>query len=136
MKAHDVLKELEEIAEKKSIKVSYETLAAELGTGGLCKVKGQHRIIVDRRATDGDKVNVVAQALARFPLDDVFMSEYTRQVIARLEKRLQQHAANKVAADVSGTTDVAAAPAAEAAKTESPVAADLPPDAPQALESN
>ncbi|HZS41149.1 MAG TPA: hypothetical protein VFF06_30175 [Polyangia bacterium] len=83
MKVADTLLELEGVAQKKSIRVSYEPIGGELGAGGLCKVKGEHRIIVDKRATDGEKVTVLATALARFPLDDVFISEETRALIAR-----------------------------------------------------
>jgi hypothetical protein len=82
-KVADTLKELEDIAEKKSIRISYEAIGGELGAGGLCKVKGVHRVIVDKRATDGEKVTVLAGALARFPLEDVFMSEDTRALISR-----------------------------------------------------
>ena len=81
MKIQDTLRELEEVAQKKSIRVSYEQIGGELGAGGLCKVKGEHRVIVDKRATDGEKVTVLASALARFELDDVFMSEQTRALI-------------------------------------------------------
>jgi hypothetical protein len=82
-KIDETLKELESLAEKKKIKVTYENIGGELGAGGLCKVKGEHRVIVDKRATDGEKVTVLAQALSRFPLDDVFMSERTRELIAK-----------------------------------------------------
>ena len=74
MKIDETLAELEGVAEKKNIKVTYENIGGELGAGGLCKVKGEHRVIVDKRATDGEKVTVLAQALSRFPLDDVFMT--------------------------------------------------------------
>jgi hypothetical protein len=83
MKADEMLRELEGVAEKKNIKVTYENIGGELGAGGLCKVKGEHRVIVDRRATDGEKVTVLAQALAKFPLDDVFISEKTRAMIEK-----------------------------------------------------
>ncbi len=83
MKISDTLAELEQVAQKKQIRVSYEPIGGELGAGGLCKVKGEHRVIVDKRATDGEKVTVLAQALARFPLDDLFISEHTRDLIAR-----------------------------------------------------
>ena len=83
MKVADTLLELEGVAQKKSIRVSYEPIGGELGAGGLCKVKGEHRIIVDKRATDGEKVTVLATALAKFALDDVFISEETRALIAR-----------------------------------------------------
>jgi hypothetical protein len=83
VKVADTLLELESIAQKKSIRVSYEPIGGELGAGGLCKVKGEHRIIVDKRATDGEKVTVLATALAKFALDDVFISEETRALVAR-----------------------------------------------------
>lgn len=87
MKVEDTLAELETVAGKKGIKVSYENIGGELGAGGLCKVKGEHRVIVDKRATAGEKVTVLAQALARFPLEDVFMSEETRALIERHARR-------------------------------------------------
>jgi hypothetical protein len=83
MKIDETLRELEGVAEKKKIRVSYEAIGGELGAGGLCKVKGEHRVIVDKRATDGEKVTVLAQALSRFPLDDLFISEETRALIER-----------------------------------------------------
>jgi hypothetical protein len=83
MKIQDTLKELESVAEKKKIKVTYENIGGELGAGGLCKVKGEHRVIVDKRATDGEKVTVLAQALSKFALDDVAMSEATRELIQK-----------------------------------------------------
>jgi hypothetical protein len=43
-KIADQLKELEDVAEKKSIRIAYELIGGELGAGGLCKVKGEHRI--------------------------------------------------------------------------------------------
>jgi hypothetical protein len=87
MKVADQLKELETVAEKKQIRVTYEALGGELGAGGLCKVKGEHRVIIDKRAADGDKVTVLAQALAQFPLEDVFMSEESRALIAKSAKK-------------------------------------------------
>lgn len=83
MKVQDTLKELETVAEKKAIRVTYEAIGGELGAGGLCKVKGQWRCIVDKRATDGEKATVLATALSTFELEDVFISEETRAFIAR-----------------------------------------------------
>jgi hypothetical protein len=83
VKIDETLKELESVAEKKKIKVTYENIGGELGAGGLCKVKGEHRVIVDKRATDGEKVTVLAQALSKFPLEDVTMSDKTRELIEK-----------------------------------------------------
>jgi hypothetical protein len=83
LKIDETLRELEDVAAKKNIKVSYENIGGELGAGGLCKVKGEHRVIVDKRASSGEKVTVLAQALSKFPLEDVFISEKTRDLIEK-----------------------------------------------------
>ncbi len=115
MKIADVLQELETVAEKKSVRVSYENMAGELGSGGLCKVKGEYRIIIDRRATDGDKVTVLASALGQFPLEDVFMSEHTRTLIERQSGRSRKVAAAPIepSVDPSATESALEAPLAE-----------------------
>ena len=81
MKIDDTLQELELVAEKKNIRVTYENLTGEVGSGGLCKVRGEHRIIIDKRSNPGERATALAQALARFPLDDVYISEETRRLI-------------------------------------------------------
>ncbi len=83
MKIDDTLRELETVADKKGIRVAYEALTGEVGAGGLCKVKGEYRIIVDKRATVGERVTVLAQALSGFSLDDVFVAPEVRELIAK-----------------------------------------------------
>jgi hypothetical protein len=82
MKIDETLRLLEELAQKKGIKVSYETLDGS-GSGGLCKVKGQYRVIVDKRATTGERVTVLAQSLSTFELDDVFLAPEVRDLIQK-----------------------------------------------------
>ncbi len=83
MKLDDLVSELEAVAQKKGIRVAYEALAGEVGGGGLCKVKGEYRIIVDKRATPGERASLLAQSLAGFPLDDVFVAPEVRDLIER-----------------------------------------------------
>jgi hypothetical protein len=83
MKIDDTLSELETVAEKKGIRVAYEAIGGEIGAGGLCKVKGEYRIIVDKRATPGERVTVLAQALSGFSLDDVFVAPEVRELITK-----------------------------------------------------
>jgi hypothetical protein len=83
MKIDDTLRELEAVAEKKGIRVSYETLGGEVGSGGLCRVKGEYRVIVDKRATPGERVTVLAQSLSSFSLEDVFVAPEVRELIAK-----------------------------------------------------
>ncbi len=86
MKMDDMLRALEEAAEKKSIRVSYETFGGELGAGGLCKVKGEWRLIIDKRATPSERVAMVAGALASFPLDDLFLAPEARELVEKVRK--------------------------------------------------
>ena len=84
MKMDRVLVELEEAATKVGVTVQHDSITGEgAGQGGLCKVKGQWRIIVDRKATPGEKVVVLAQALGAFDLEGVYLSPEVRDLLAR-----------------------------------------------------
>jgi hypothetical protein len=71
MKPKDMLAELETVAQSLDVKVSYESIASTVLRGGLCKVKGQYRVIVDKRLTPEERVNTVAESLARFDWNSV-----------------------------------------------------------------
>ena len=65
-----MLEELETVAARLAVKVSYEALAASVATqngGGLCRVKGEYRVIIDKRAQTGERIAALAQALGRLP---------------------------------------------------------------------
>jgi hypothetical protein len=49
-------------------------MSGELGAGGLCKVKGEWRVIIDKRATPGDRLSILALALSRVPREGVTLS--------------------------------------------------------------
>lgn len=65
MKPEVVLELLEAAAEQLHVRVSYETLQSTVVHGGLCRVKGEHRIIVDKRASAEERVTTLATALAQ-----------------------------------------------------------------------
>jgi len=67
MKPEVLLEHLEQAADRLGIRVSYEPLQSSVVTGGLCRVKGTYRIIIDRRATPEERVGTLAGALAAFP---------------------------------------------------------------------
>jgi hypothetical protein len=69
MKPEVLLELLETCAEGLGVRVSYEQLGASVGHGGLCRVKGVYRVIIDRRATPGERVATLATALATI-IDD------------------------------------------------------------------
>lgn len=66
MKPKDMLTELETVAQSVDVKVSYESIASSVMRGGLCKVKGQYRVIIDKRMAPEERVNTLAESLARF----------------------------------------------------------------------
>ena len=62
-----MLEELEAVAARLAVKVSYEALAASVGSGGLCRVHGAYRVIIDKRAQVGERLAALAQALGQLP---------------------------------------------------------------------
>ena len=65
MKPEVVLELLEAAAEQLNVRVSYEQLQTSVVHGGLCRVKGDYRIIVDKRASAEERVTTLATALAQ-----------------------------------------------------------------------
>ncbi len=65
MKPEVALELLEAAAEQLKVRVSYEPLQTSVIHGGLCRVKGEHRIIIDKRASAEERVVMMATALAR-----------------------------------------------------------------------
>jgi hypothetical protein len=64
------LASLEALAERLRVDIRYDPMAGQVqGIGGLCRVNGEYRIIVDRRFSELERAQVVADALRRFDLD-------------------------------------------------------------------
>ncbi len=81
MKPEVMLAELEAAAAALSVKVSYEGLTASVGIGGLCRVKGQYRVIIDKRATAEERVSTLAGALSAFDTDPLDLPVKVREVL-------------------------------------------------------
>jgi hypothetical protein len=78
-KVTEQLRELERIAETLGVKVTYEAMDA--GAGGLCRLHGQYRLIIDRRLKPGDRAQMLAEALQRFDTTCVEMSDAARHLL-------------------------------------------------------
>ena len=78
-KVTEQLRELERIAETLGVKVTYEAMNA--GAGGLCRVHGHYRLIIDRRLKPGDRAQALAEALQRFDTTCVEMSDAARHLL-------------------------------------------------------
>lgn len=81
MKPEAVLELLENTAHQLGIKVSYEQLSQATTHGGLCKVKGTYRIIVDKRATAEERVITLATALATFDTTELELAPQVREIL-------------------------------------------------------
>ncbi len=82
MKPDLMLSELERIAAEFELKVSYEAIRASIGHGGLCRVKDEYRIIIDKRAGVSERAATIAEALAAFDWKSVEMSAKVRELVA------------------------------------------------------
>lgn len=80
----EMLELLESAAAQLGVKVSYEALQAG-SSGGLCRVKGEYRLIADKRAPLGDRVATLAHGLAQLDWSGVDLP-------ARVQARLRQYA--------------------------------------------
>jgi hypothetical protein len=81
MKSEVLLELLESAAVELAVKVSYEPLAASVGMGGLCRVKGEYRVIIDKRATASERVATLATALSAFDVSEIELPEAVRDAL-------------------------------------------------------
>ena len=76
---------LENAAEQLGIKVSYEPLQTNgINTGlrgGLCRVKGTYRIIIDKRATTEECITTLATSVAGFDTTELELSQKVRDLL-------------------------------------------------------
>jgi hypothetical protein len=83
MEEKQLLQELEAIAEKLSIAVRYDDLMGGdfKVTGGLCKLKGESVIIMDRRMSPRERIDLLIRGLTQFDLSAIFVKPYIRLLI-------------------------------------------------------
>lgn len=79
MRDTKVLMELEALAEKLGIQVIQERLPKS--RSGLCRLRDQHMLFIERNLEEEEKVQVMAEALSRFPLDNTQMLPGIRQML-------------------------------------------------------
>jgi hypothetical protein len=78
VRAARLLGELEALAEKLGVEVVYERLSR--CRSGLCRVNNKYLLFVDRALPEDAQVDVFITALSRFPLDDLQVLPYVRQI--------------------------------------------------------
>ncbi len=93
MKPSKMLEELEHIARGLDVRVSYEKLNSSIGFGGMCRVKGKLRIIVDKRASTHERVATLGGALGSLDTENVDASPKVAELLGYY-RQLQLRAAS------------------------------------------
>ena len=78
MRSSRLLGELEALAEKLGVEVVYERLPR--CRSGLCRLNNQYLLFVDRALPEDAQVDIFVAALSRFPLNDLQVLPYVRQI--------------------------------------------------------
>lgn len=83
-----LLNQLEELAEKLGIEVCHENLAMEesSGTGGICRIAGKYVLYVHSRATMPEKIRIVAEALRKFDLENIYIKPALRELLKPIKE--------------------------------------------------
>ncbi len=97
MKQELILEQLEELAEKLSIKLQYEDLKKSgiKLRGGSCRVEEENRIIIDKRLKVNEKVEILANELSKLNLDDVFIPPRIKSLLGKDKKEEKSEETNE-----------------------------------------
>jgi hypothetical protein len=85
MKSEQLVLALEAAAEQLGVKVRYENLAASgpTGGGGLCKLKGDWCVIIDKKTAPSERASILTDALATLDSDAVFLPPKVRELLTK-----------------------------------------------------
>src|SRR5215831_14406467 len=83
MKPEQITETLEQAAAHLGIRVRYETMTGDTaGGGGLCKVKGQWCVIIDRKTPAAERAALLVDALAEFDTETIYLPPEVRDALA------------------------------------------------------
>ena len=79
-----LLQNLEGIAEKLNLKVSYENLRKlrVFSKGGLYRFKDDKTVLIEKSLILSDKIDTLADALAQFNLEEIYIPPAVRKILA------------------------------------------------------
>ena len=83
LRDEEIMKALEEVAERLSVQVHYEEMKAfEFRVeDGSCRVKGEPSIFIDRKRPLKEKISILAKELKKFDLEDIYVPPLLREKI-------------------------------------------------------
>ncbi|MBD3175837.1 MAG: hypothetical protein GF320_11700 [Armatimonadia bacterium] len=80
MKEQDLLEALEELAGRLDIRIRRESFR---GDGGLCTLRGERLIIMNKSRTPAEQIDLLAASLGQVDLDGLFVPPQVREEIDR-----------------------------------------------------
>ncbi len=81
-----LLGELEALAHNLDVDIRYETFEEDpFSPGGMCRIRGKPVIMLNKAASDGEKCQILARALRRFDLNDLYLKPALRELLERSE---------------------------------------------------
>ncbi len=81
------LEELQNIAEALEIAVQYERIQTiHPRRGGLCRIKGQYRLYVEKKTGLSERVAILLDTLSLFDLEGIFISPKLRELLEEKQK--------------------------------------------------
>lgn len=85
-----ILQNLEAIAEKLGVQVSYENIRKKhvFSKGGLCRLKEDKIVIIDTNLNLSEKIDILADALSQFDLEDIYMPPAVRKIVDRKSNKI------------------------------------------------
>ena len=88
MDKKNMLGQLEEVARSVGIDIRYDTIkkVETFSTGGLCQLRGDYVLIINAQAPLDDKIEMVADAVIRFDLSQVYVKPNVREYLERFNR--------------------------------------------------
>lgn len=85
MKSEELYRQLQQVAERFGIQFSEQNLSSAgiYVRGGLCKVKGRYRFIMDKKKPLAEKLEMLGECLAQLPLEEVFLKPAVREFLEK-----------------------------------------------------
>jgi hypothetical protein len=83
LRDEEIMKALEEVAERLSVHIHYEEMKAfEFRVeDGSCRVKGEPSIFIDRKRPLKEKISILTRELKKFDLEDIYVPPLLREKI-------------------------------------------------------
>ena len=83
MKSEQLYQELIHLAERLQITVSEQNLKTSgfKVKSGLCRVRGQNMVVIDKHKSVSEKIHILAEQLAKIPHEDLYIIPAVRELL-------------------------------------------------------